>query len=109
MNERPVKQNQQQANGHGQCEGPHQQGHLGEVIAFAPGLGRQPGGAHPHKAERPVQDAEKIGPHGDRAQVLRAFQVAKHGGIHQTQQRYRQVGEHQWPGQRPEAPVGDGK
>ena len=101
-----MKQNEKKADPGCQQDRAQQQCHLTEVVPLAPCLSGQAGRAHAHEAKGPVQDAEQIGTNGDGAKILRAFQVAEHGRIHQSQERDGEVGEHQWPGQGPETSVG---
>ena len=100
-----MKYNEHQADADRQHDGAQQQSYLGEGVTFAPGLGRQPRGSHAHKAECPIQNTEQVGTDRYSTKVFRTIQVAQHGGVHQAEQRHGQIGQHQRPGQCPQAMV----
>jgi len=56
--------------------------------------------------EAPVQKAEEDRAQCDRAQIHSILEMPDHGGIYQPQQRHRNVGKDDGPGQAPHMAIG---
>ena len=83
---------QDQADRHGQQQGPQHRGAQAAAVAGTVRLGHETGGGHAQEAERPVHRIEEQPGQGDPAQGRGRREMAGDGGIDERQQGLGEIG-----------------